>query len=497
MDAADGGRVYTVSQVNRLADGLLNRWVFWVEGEISNFRKYNDFAFFSLCERDSVLPCVMFREALDRAPSVLQDGMSVLARGRLGIYSRRGQYRMNVYEVREAGEGRLRREFMRLMRKLAAEGLFDDSLKKSLPSFPDSVGLVTSLEGAAVRDVITNLTRRFPGVRLVVRGVRVQGEGAAEEIVEALEIFNRAFPVDVIILARGGGSLEDLQPFNTEEVVRAVRSSSVPVVTGVGHEPDVTLCDLAADVRASTPTGAALAAVPSRKEMLAVIREKERALKVDIARRLTSLRRDVEGYMTRRPFSRPETLLEQWRERVAETEEDLVRTARLFLESRGKMVLEKAGMLFRYPREYRDLPVRLRRAEARLCSAARSVLRLKEREPRDGGKALKAAARGMMIREEGKLSLLSSRLHALSPLAVLARGYSIVTREGETRPIRDSAEVKPGDRVEVMLHRGGLECEVTEVRPPGAGTGETAGWDAGMQVPGAGEGSFPSRDGNR
>ncbi|MEW6553983.1 MAG: exodeoxyribonuclease VII large subunit [Actinomycetota bacterium] len=466
MNDVQEERIYTVGEVNRLADNLLQGVVLWVEGEVSNLKPYPNYTFFSLSDGDASLSCIMFAGAMRDAACHLQEGMSVLARGRLGVYVRRGQFRLNVLEFQEAGEGRLRREFLVLMRKLSKEGLFDEAVKRPLPAYPDTVGLITSLEGAAVRDVVTNLTRRFRGARLVVRGVRVQGEDAVGDIVAAIDLFNRAFPVDVIILARGGGSLEDLQPFNCEEVVRAIRSSSIAVVTGVGHEPDMTLCDLAADLRASTPTGAAEAVVPAAGQVLSLLRECEVSLAAGLRRRLHHMERGLVSLEKRRCFSDASALTGQPMQRLAESEARLLSGIQLSVQRMERGVDTALVSLARYPREYRELPLRLQAAARKLSTAAASWSRWKEGEPGPRARGLRAAALAMLAREDGRVKVAASRLEAMSPLGVLARGYAIATRAGEAKPLTDGSEVAVSDMVDVRLHRGGLRCEVREVREP-------------------------------
>lgn len=468
MYGAEEERIYTISEVNRLADGLLQGLVIWVEGEISNLRAYPNFTFFSLSDEDAVLPCVIFGDATAEMRFELQEGMTLLARGRLGIYIKKGQYRLNVYEAQEAGEGRLKREFLRLMRKLSKEGLFDEGIKRPLPPYPDLVGLVTSLEGAAVRDVVTNLTARFPGSHLVIRGVRVQGEEAVGEIVGALELFNRAFPVDVLIVARGGGSLEDLHPFNTEEVARAIRASSIPVVTGVGHEPDITLSDLAADFRASTPTGAALAAVPAASEVASLTREMEKTLLGEVRRHVHARERRLASLEKRRPFADPSLMLNQARQRLAEGEAGIETAARSMLVRGSGKVESFSRSISRYPREYRQLPAAVEAAAGKLSSALRSWMKWRREEPERWRRELAASTAVLLSGAGNRVRLAASSLEALSPLAVLSRGYAIVTKGGERKPLKDSLEVEEGETVDVRLHRGGLNCEVKGVSAPRA-----------------------------
>ncbi len=460
MDGAQEERVYSVSEANRMADGILRDLVVWVEGEVSGYKGYPNFAFLSLKDEDAVLSCFMPGRVMEEADFKLRDGVSVLARGRLGVYVPGGRFQLTIYEVQEAGEGRLRREFLRLMRELSRQGLFDDAAKKPLPLYPDRVGLITSLEGAAIRDVITNLTRRFPGSKTVVRGVRVQGEGAVRDIVEALEIFNRACRVDVIILARGGGSQEDLQPFNTEEVVRAIRVSGIPVVTGIGHEPDITLADLAADRRASTPTGAAEAVVPSRAEVLEQLAKTAASLRSHVRRGMRGHEMRLVAVEGRRIFGDPTLVIGRDLQRLAETEARIIAAARSFPALMGRRLDALASSISRYPREYRDLPRRIEASAARLRSAAVTWRRLKEGELSLREAKARPAMAALLSREDARLNAAASRLEALSPLAVLARGYAIASRAGETKPLTDSRDVEVGDDVDVRLHLGRLRCEV-------------------------------------
>lgn len=463
MKCAEEERIYTVGEANRLADNMLQGLLVWVEGEVSNLRPYPNYTFFSLSDSEASMSCIIFRDAMREYACDLREGMGVLVRGRLGVYVRRGQFRLNVVEIQESGEGRLRREFLLLMRKLSGEGLFDEEIKKPLPAYPDTVGLITSLEGAAVRDVVTNCSRRFAASRLVVRGVRVQGEEAAGDIVAAIELFNRAFPVDVLILARGGGSLEDLRPFNCEEVARAIRDSSIAVVTGVGHEPDITLADLAADLRASTPTGAAEAVVPAAAQVLSLLREREVSMAAGLRRRMHHLERGLGSLEMKRYFTDPDAIVGQALQRLADGEERLISATLQSVQAREREIETVALSLARYPREYRELPRRIDAAAGKLAAAASTWFRLRGMEPERRWRELRSNVMAMRAREEGRLRTAASRLEALSPLAVLARGYAIATRAGEARPLMDGSEVVEGDMVDVRLHRGSLRCEVREV----------------------------------
>jgi exodeoxyribonuclease VII large subunit len=460
MERDGAQRIYSVGEVNRLANNLLQGLVLRVEGEVSNLRSYPAYTFFSLADGDVVLPCAVFGENRQELPPGLCEGMSLLARGRLGIYARKGQYRMSVLEAQEWGEGRLRREFLQLMRKLSREGLFDQALKKQLPEYPEKIGLITSLEGAAVRDVAINMIRRFPAARLIIRGVRVQGEQALPDIVSAIECFNRAFPVDVLLLARGGGSLEDLHPFNSEAVVRAIRASKIPVVTGIGHEPDLTLADLAADFRASTPTGAAEAVVPSSLDAISILHAMGLSLRAHTTRWLNQLETDLRLKERTRIFSEPSVMLEQPAQQLADYGLELDRRLRALVAGFASRLHECAGCLARYPRQYRALPSRISEGSSKLRAALNAWWRWHDAQPALCKRELDAAARALLDREEAGMRIAASKLEALSPLAVLGRGYSIATRPGGGKPLTDSAEVREGEDIEVRLHRGRLGCQV-------------------------------------
>ena len=261
--------VLTVSQLTRVIKDLLeNLPSLWVQGEISNFKRHSSgHMYFVMKDEQAQIPCVMWagrNQSLQFAP---QDGMQVLAHGRITVYEKRGAYQLDVWQMQPAGLGALQQAFEQLKQRLAAEGLFDSDHKKPLPQFPMKIGLVTSPTGAAVRDLISVLKRRWPGIEIILMPVRVQGDGAAEEIAEAIHDFNEYGDVDVLIVGRGGGSLEDLWAFNEEIVARAIYASKIPIISAVGHEIDFSISDFVADVRAATPSAAAELAVPASNEV--------------------------------------------------------------------------------------------------------------------------------------------------------------------------------------------------------------------------------------
>lgn len=283
----------------------------WVRGEISNFKHHSSgHMYFSLKDASAQLKAVMFRGDNQYLEFQPRDGMAVLAWGRLSIYPPRGDYQLVVRRLQPLGEGELYLAFQALKEKLAREGLFDPALKRSLPLFPRRIGIVTSLTGAAIRDLLNILKRRYPPAQVIIYNARVQGVEAAAEIVAGIETFNRLQLVDVLIVGRGGGSLEDLWPFNEEIVARAIRASRIPVVSAVGHETDFTISDFVADLRAPTPSAAAELVVPDQKELLARLDELQQRLPELMKQLLKRRREKLEFLVHHRALRRPEELLQ-------------------------------------------------------------------------------------------------------------------------------------------------------------------------------------------
>jgi len=411
-----GRKVYTVGELTALVKGTLERAFaapLWVEGEVSNLsRPSSGHSYFTLKDGAAQLAVVLFRDAARRALAfALNDGQQVLVRGRLGVYAARGQYQLVADRIEPSGAGALALAFEALKRKLAAEGLFDPARKRPLPPFPRAVGVVTSPSGAALRDILKVLRRRWPRLGVVIVPVRVQGEGAAEEIADGIKLLNEAAatgapglgPIDVLIVGRGGGSVEDLQAFNEEIVARAIAASAIPVVSAVGHEVDFTIADFVADVRAATPSQAAELVVPVLAEVELDLAETAAALRRGLLGRLELARARVGALAARSPFRAPLALLEPGRQRADEL-------------------------------------------------AAR----------------LTAGGAGLLGRSREGLAGLVGKLESLSPLKVLGRGYSLTTRLGALRPLADAAALAPGERIETRLARGRV-TSVVEERAPEAG----------------------------
>jgi exodeoxyribonuclease VII large subunit len=413
-------RIFSVSELTAAIRTLLETSFgdLWVEGEISNCRVWNTgHVYFTLKDGDSQIKAVMFRSAVRYLKFKPEDGLHVIARGRLGVYDPKGEYQIVCEHLEPHGLGALQLAFEQLKKKLHAEGLFERARKRPLPSLPRKIGIVTSLDGAALRDIIKVLRRRHPNAHLVIRPTRVQGDGAAADIADALRSIVKVPGVDVVIVGRGGGSIEDLQAFNQEPVARAIAASPIPVVSAVGHEVDVTIADFVADLRAPTPSAAAEMVVAAKDEFCSRIERLSQRLRTSAQTRLAMRGRHA-----------------------AELTHQLRRVGLAHVARR-----ERVYRTLRLRLEARDLRRHLAGLRAQLTSA--------------DGRLTVAAARGRH-RADSRLRTLAGRLENLSPLAVLARGYAVCWNADHTAIIRRAATASPGDRVHVTLHQGELDCEV-------------------------------------
>ena len=435
-------RSITVSELTARIRGLLARNFVdvLVEGEISNCREaQSGHIYFTLKDEKAQVKCVWFRQQMRGVRFRPEDGLQVTVRGSIGVYEQRGEYQIYVESMDPAGRGALQLAFEQLKRKLESEGLFDPKHKKELPRLPSRIGLVTSPKGAAVRDVIRILRRRFPNVHVLLVPVRVQGEGAAGEIARALRLFNQRQNVDVLILARGGGSLEDLWAFNEEAVARAIFDSQIPVISGVGHETDFTIADFVADVRASTPSAAAEIVVQTRREFDRHIQSLREALQEQMRYRILVLSRRVHELGAQRGFRRPLDLLRQRRQRTDEM------TARLAQGLRGKLEHSR--------RRFTLAHLRIARFDFRSRVAAVRLLV----EKRSGELGLRAER--LLRAKRERIERLRLQLEERSPLKVLERGYAIAT-DGQGHVLRSSGQVVVGQSVSIRLHQGRLSAEV-------------------------------------
>jgi len=448
-DGTGGERqVYSVGRLNRDVRMLLERGLpaLWVEGEISNLSQPSSgHWYFSLKDRDAQIRCAMFRQRNVHTRFQPRNGSQVLARGRVSLYEPRGDYQLIVELVEEAGIGALRREFERLKEKLEAEGLFDPARKRPLPTMPQRIAVVTSPTGAAVRDILHVLRRRFPAVQVLIYPTAVQGAAAIPEIAAAIDLVSSRADCDVLIVARGGGSLEDLWAFNDERVARAIARCAIPVVSGVGHEIDFTIADFVADVRAPTPSGAAELVVPDAGAWINALRRLEQRFQAAARRQVNDERERLGSLRRRLALAHPGVRLTQGSQRLDDLEQRLTTALRS-----------------NWQRERH----RLAQALTRLLRAS-PALRVRDLKAHQValGERLVQALRTQLTHAATRVSLAARTLDAVSPLATLARGFAIVTRAADGRLITDAADLEPGDEINARLARGALRATVVHGSP--------------------------------
>ena len=438
-----------MSELTGLVRASLERDVgeVWLEGEISNLRAPGSgHLYCTLKDDSSQIRAVIFRPAALRLRFGLEDGLHVIVRGRVTVYEPRGEYQIVLDYLEPKGRGAQQLAFEQLKNRLAAEGLFNQDRKKPLPAFPRTVGIVTSLSGAAVRDMITVLHRRCPILHVIVTPVSVQGEGSAEQIVAAIQSLTMMSHVDVIMVGRGGGSSEDLWSFNDERVVRAIAESSIPIVSAVGHETDVTLADFAADLRAPTPSAAAEAVAPVLSEVLDRLGELT-------TRSRRAIRQHCDG--TRRQLDLMVNYLANVRFRVLEDMQQVDGAVIRMRQAMQELLKPGWDQVHAFQRELigRSPTARVRHGIAlvpQLLSRLQQVMRY-----------------GLHRRSQRARSSLA-RLHTLSPLAILDRGYSLVETVPARRIVRDARQVSAGQEVVARLARGQLRCTVNETMPEGS-----------------------------
>lgn len=440
--------IYSVSRLNREVRALLERGfgTLWIEAEISNFaRPSSGHWYFSLKDAGAQVRCAMFRQRNMLCAFTAKDGQKVLVRARIGLYEPRGEYQLIIDHMEDAGLGALKRQFEELSAKLAAEGLFDAARKRPLPGLPHRIGIITSPTGAAVRDILHVLARRFPAVAVLIYPVPVQGAQAAADIVAALALAGRRAECDVLILARGGGSLEDLWAFNDERLARAIVASPIPVITGIGHEVDFTIADFAADVRAPTPSAAAELVVPDAAEWLEAFERLGTLLHRGMRRRLEEHRERLRWLTGRAALVSPTARLTQQAQRLDELEERLSRALHrrlLGLRERLNWLTGRAALVSPAA-QLTQQSLRLQNLEQRMARAALANLR----------------------RARERLQPLVRTLNAVSPLATLERGYAIVSIEGGAI-LRDAAAARPGTIIEARVARGRIRARVEEAKEP-------------------------------
>lgn len=452
MELFSEKRILTVSQLTLLVKGVLeeNFEHVWVEGEVSNLAApASGHLYFTLKDAGAQLRCVMFRASARALRFRVADGGAFVARGRISVYDQRGEYQLLVEYLEPKGVGALQLAFSQLKERLAKEGLFAEGAKKPIPHLPRRIGIVTSATGAAIQDILTVLDRRFANVEVLLYPVRVQGEGAAAEIARAIRDFNRLREADVLIVGRGGGSLEDLWAFNEEEVARAIHASRIPVISAVGHEVDFTIADFVADLRAPTPSAAAEIVVRSKAELEGEVRALSHRLEQAMTHRLRQWRSEL--ILNQRALREPSYLLGYLVQRV----DDLTCRLTTAMEQGKERRADRLATLAR---------------RLRLAHPALAVERNRERVTLLFARLERGVHRAL-DRSRERFALESGTLHALSPLSTLARGYSIVRKFPRLSVVTAARQVAPGDRLDLTFHAGGARCVVEETLVPDDGEG--------------------------
>jgi len=442
--AAGGPHVYSVSELtSEIRDLLGTTWPdVRVEGEISNLKISSlGHVYFTLKDERAQLRGVMFRSAARTLKFKLEDGQQVVAEGQIGVYEPRGEYQLLCERVEPRGLGALQLALEQLKRRLQAEGLLDPTRKRPLPTLPRRIGIVTSLTGAAVRDILKVLARRYPNAQVVIAPARVQGDGASADIARALAALGRVEGVDVVIVGRGGGSIEDLWAFNEEPVARAIARCPVPVISAVGHEVDITLADLVADLRAPTPSAAAELVVSARDEFVTRIDRLRQRARGAVDQRIRRARAAVHQLDARPAYAGFRGGLAMRGRHAAEILARLERTARDTVQRRQ--------------RQYQALRVRLDGLDLR-----RRMARMQMRITRSDA-AMRTRLTERYHAANIRLRSAAGRLDSLSPLGVLGRGYALCWRTDSQTLLRDAADVAAGDALRITLRRGELDCTVT------------------------------------
>ena len=433
----------TVSQLLRVVRETLEVQLeeYWVAGEVSNARVApSNHLYFTLKDARGAINAVMFSAACRRLRFRVEDGMQVVVRGRVNIYEVRGTLQLYAEELEPRGLGALQLAFEQLKQRLSREGLFDAAVKRPLPRLPRTVGIVTALGGAALRDLLRILLDRYPNLHIIIRPSAVQGAGAAAEIARAIEDLSFDGRAEVVIVGRGGGSLEDLQPFNEEIVARAIRRCAIPIVSAVGHEIDYTIADFAADLRAPTPSAAAQLAVPIKAEVRQRLDAIGATITASTRQTINAHRRHLSHLVAR--LRDPGTLIHQARQRLDDDTAEL-----------GKAILAQvaAGRS-----QVRELTARLANPIAWRATVAARRARVEHlRERLHAG--MRAASEG----RRAQLGAAAQRLDAVSPLRVLERGYAVVTEQSTGRVVSDARQVETGDELHIRLARGGIRANAT------------------------------------
>ncbi|HOM48882.1 MAG TPA: exodeoxyribonuclease VII large subunit [Candidatus Hydrogenedentes bacterium] len=438
-------KIFTVAQLTREIKTLLESQIgtVWVSGEISNWsRAASGHAYFSIKEEGSQIDAVIFKARLNRLGLTPENGLEVLAKGEITVYAQRGRYQLVITELHLKGLGALQIAYEKLKKKLAEEGLFDEKHKKKLPLLPRRIGIVTSPSGAAIRDILNVIRRRFSNVHILIYPALVQGSGAAAEIAAGIRVLD-SMQVDVMIVGRGGGSLEDLWAFNEEAVVRAIFAAKTPIISAVGHEVDVTLSDLVADLRAPTPSAAAELVVQEQESLFDQVKQKEHRLERAVAHLLEQAQSRLERHSGHYLFRNPERLLQPYRQYCDELQGALQRLGKAVLES-AKNRVDRSGQSLKHLSPQHRLVLQRQRLHELIAAFRRLGTR-------------------MTLPYRSSLAPLLAQLNSMSPLAVLSRGYALVWKMPDHSLIRKAETLQIDDEITARFASGEIKAKITEI----------------------------------
>ncbi len=438
-------KIISVSELNRKAKSLLEGGIpkLWIEGEISNLaRPASGHMYFSLKDETAQIRCAWFKQRQHQNISAMTNGTKMLALGRISLYEARGEYQFIVEKMETAGEGDLKRKYEKLKEKLSIEGFFAEEIKKPLPKLPRRIGIITSPSGAAIRDALSVLKRRFPIVPVIIYPVSVQGDGAAPEIKLALEKANNRAECDLLIITRGGGSIEDLWAFNEEIVARAIHHSNIPIISAIGHETDVTIADFVADHRAPTPSAAAEVAVPDQQEWFNSIDNISRKLNALIIRAINNRHQTLDWFNKRLTQSSPQVIVKRQIEQSINLQRVLKSSMKNFLILRGRKI-DKLTSRCIQSSPSQSLQKQIMRFEA-----------IKQN--------IHAKGKKLIEDNQNRLQLVSRSLNSVSPLGTLDRGYAIVSEVNTNKIITNPDSLKINSKLEIRLAKGKITAAVIE-----------------------------------
>ena len=438
-------KIISVSELNRKAKSLLEGGIpkLWIEGEISNLaRPASGHMYFSLKDEAAQIRCAWFKQRQHQNISAMTNGTKMLALGRISLYEARGEYQFIVEKMETAGEGDLKRKYEKLKEKLSIEGFFAEEIKKPLPKLPRRIGIITSPSGAAIRDALSVLKRRFPMVPVIIYPVSVQGDGAAPEIKLALEKANNRAECDLLIITRGGGSIEDLWAFNEEIVARAIHHSNIPIISAVGHETDVTIADFVADHRAPTPSAAAEVAVPDQQEWFNSIDNISEKLNAFIIRAINNRHQTLDWFNKRLTQSSPQVIVKRQIEQSINLQRVLKSSMKNFLILRGRKI-DKLTSRCIQSSPSQSLQKQIMRFEA-----------IKQN--------IHAKGKKLIEDNQNRLRLVSRSLNNVSPLGTLDRGYAIVSEVNTNKIITNPKSLKINSKLEIRLAKGKIMAAVIE-----------------------------------